>query len=87
MRTSSFTVSAVNKLRQDSGNTWLEFLDRPPLSMGVYHIAAKTTDRETHDTHDRDEVYVGVSGRGRLTADGEDFDVEAGVIVYVKAWG
>ncbi len=85
MNTASFTVSKVSKLRQESGSAWLEFLDVPNLSMGVYHIPAGINDRETHDPHDRDEVYVGISGKGRLTADSEEFDVEAGAIIYVKA--
>jgi len=85
MQTASFTVSEVSKQRQDREKSWLEFLDLPTLSMGIYHIPAGTTDRQTHDPHDRDEVYIGVNGTGRLTADGEEFDVEAGTIVFVKA--
>ena len=64
-----------------SEQAWLEFLNVPSLSMGVYHIPAGTNDRETHDPHDRDEIYVGISGKGRLTADGEQSDVAAGAIV------
>jgi len=85
MNSATFSVSDVSKLRQNSEQAWLEFLNVPCLSMGVYHIAAGTNDRETHDPHDRDEVYVGISGKGRLTVDGEPSDVEAGTIVYVKA--
>lgn len=55
------------------------------MTLGVYHIPVGTNDRETHDPHDRDEVYVGIRGIGRLTAGGEEFDIEPGVIVYVKA--
>jgi mannose-6-phosphate isomerase-like protein (cupin superfamily) len=85
MKTASFTISEVSKLRQDAGNAWLEFLDVPSLSMGIYQIPAGTDDRDIHNPHDRDEIYVGTSGSGRLTADGEEFHIEAGVIVYVKA--
>ena len=85
MNTTSFNVSEVSQLQRQSGNAWREFLDVPSLSMGVYHVPAGTDDRETHDPHDRDEVYVGISGKGRLTADGKEFDVEADTIVYVKA--
>ena len=53
--------------------------------MGVYHIPAGTNDRETHTPHDRDEVYIGVSGKGRLTSDGKQFNVDAETIIYVKA--
>ena len=85
MNTAQFNLSEVVKHEQESDGPWLEFFKVPSLSMGVYNIPAGTNDRVTHDPHDRDEVYVGISGKGRLTADGEEFDVEADTIVYVKA--
>lgn len=85
MQTASFTLEQVSGQRAAEGRAWLEFLDRPALSMGIYHVAAGTNDRETHDPHDRDEVYVGISGRGRLVADGQVFEISEGTIVYVKA--
>ena len=85
MNTATFTVSDLSKLRQNSGQAWLEFLNVPSLSMGIYRIPAGTNDRESHDPHDRDEVYVENAGKGRLTAGGEQFEIGPGVIVYVKA--
>lgn len=85
MNTASFTIREVATRRQESGNAWLEFLNLPSLSMGVYHVPAGINDRETHTPHDRDEIYVGIGGKGRLTADGVEFDVEANTIVFVKA--
>ncbi|MEO2013871.1 MAG: cupin domain-containing protein [Fuerstiella sp.] len=85
LKTSSFNVSDLQRRQMGSGSAWLEFLKLPTLSMGVYHVPAGTDDRESHDPHDRDEVYVGISGAGRLTTGGEDTDIEPGVIVYVKA--
>ena len=85
MNTAIFSASEVSKMLQQSENHWLQFIDVPSLSMGVYNVPAGTNDRETHSPHDRDEVYVGMHGKGCLTAGGEHFDVEAGTIVYVKA--
>ena len=85
MRTAAFAVADVIERQRASGNSWFEFLDVANLSMGVYTIPAGTNDRESHDPHDRDEVYVGVGGEGRLTADGEVFDVTANSVVFVKA--
>lgn len=85
MRTASYAIPELRTRQQDSSNAWLEFLNVPSLSMGVYNIPAGTDDRETHAPHDRDEVYLGISGKGRLTADDKEFDVEPGAIVYVKA--
>jgi mannose-6-phosphate isomerase-like protein (cupin superfamily) len=85
MNTAAFTIPELSKQQRESDSPWLEFLNLPSLSMGVYHIPAGTNDRESHDPHDRDEIYVGSTGKGQLTAGGKEFDVEAGVIVYVKA--
>ena len=85
MRIAKFAIDDVIDQQRASGNSWLEFLDLPSLSMGVYTIPAGTNDRESHDPHDRDEVYVGVSGKGQLTADGEVFDVSPSSVVFVKA--
>ena len=85
MNTTAFTTDEVIERQRASGNSWLEFLNLSSLSMGVYTIPAGTNDKESHDPHDRDEVYVGVRGTGRLTADGEVFDVTASSVVYVKA--
>ena len=85
MRTTSFTIAEVDQQRLDASRDWREFLNVPSLSMGVYHVAAGSDDRATHRPHDRDEVYVGVRGQGRLTADDQEYLIQAGVIVYVQA--
>jgi mannose-6-phosphate isomerase-like protein (cupin superfamily) len=85
MNSASFSIPEVTNLRKESGNAWLEFLNLPSLSMGVYHLPAGTNDRETHTPHDRDEIYIGIRGHGRLTADGEEFAIESNTIVLVKA--
>lgn len=85
MDTAEFTIDEIIDQQRASGTAWLEFLNVSNLSMGVYNIPACTDDRDSHDPHDRDEVYVGVSGKGRLTADGKVFDVAANSVVFVKA--
>ncbi|MEM9643465.1 MAG: cupin domain-containing protein [Planctomycetota bacterium] len=85
MNTAQFSISGVSSKRQESARAWLEFLDLPSLSMGMYHVPVGTNDKDTHSPHDRDEVYLGVSGNGQLTAGGEVHGVHAGVIIYVKA--
>lgn len=85
MNTATFTIDEVIEQQRASGNSWLEFLDLPSLAMGVYTIPAGTDDRESHDPHDRDEVYIGVRGKGRLTADGDIFDVAKNAVIFVKS--
>jgi mannose-6-phosphate isomerase-like protein (cupin superfamily) len=85
LKTSSYSISDLREQQQNSGAAWLEFLKLPTLSMGVYSVPAGTNDRESHGAHDQDEVYVGISGAGRLTADEQEYDIETGTVVYVKA--
>lgn len=85
MNTASLAISDVVRRRRESGQAWFEFVRESSLSMGVYHIPTGTSDRDTHAPHDRDEVYIGVSGRGRLTADSVDYFVDADAIIFVKA--
>lgn len=85
MNTAQFNLSDVIKKRQEAGGAWLEFFSAPNMSMGIYNIPAGTSDHETHHPHDRDEMYLAVSGNGRLTVDGQQFVVGANTVVYVKA--
>jgi mannose-6-phosphate isomerase-like protein (cupin superfamily) len=60
---------------------YLEFLQVPDLSMGLYILPAGGTDPQS--PHTEDEVYYVVSGRGKIRVESEDRDVQAGSIVYV----
>lgn len=85
MKTAAFARNGIIEQQRASGNSWCEFLNNSNLSMGVYNIAAGTNDLESHDPHDQDEVYTGVKGKGRLTADGNVFEVAEDSIIFVKA--
>lgn len=84
MDSASFSIADVSKLREQSGEAWHEFFAVPTLSIGVYHVPAGTEDSQTHDPHDRDEVYVGICGHGWLQVGGEEFEIKPEAIVYVK---
>ena len=60
---------------------YLEFLNVPDLSMGLYILPAGGTDPQR--PHTEDEVYYVVSGQAKIRVDSEDRDVQAGSIVYV----
>lgn len=66
-----------------SGEPYREFLRVPALSCGVYALSAGAQDLQA--PHDEDEVYLVVSGRGRLRVDGEEREVTAGSVLYVRA--
>ena len=67
---------------EESGHAWNAFLTRPDLDCGVYRLPAGATDSQS--PHRFDEVYYVASGRARLTAGDDVFDVESGSIVYVE---
>lgn len=62
---------------------FLEFLRVPTLSCAVYRLPAGSRDMQA--PHLEDEVYFVISGRGRLRISGQEREVGAGHILYVKA--
>jgi mannose-6-phosphate isomerase-like protein (cupin superfamily) len=85
MKSAAFDLDDLVRRRLAPGDEWAEFLDARSLSMGVYRVAAGASDEVTHQPHDRDEVYVAVSGRGRLTVAGEVVDVAPRSVIFVAA--
>ncbi len=66
-----------------SGERYREFLRVPALSCGIYTLAAGAKDLQA--PHDEDEVYLVISGSGRLRIDGEEREVTRGSLLYVRA--
>ena len=71
----------LDAARQASGRPYHEFISVPDLSGGLYVLEAGAVDAQT--PHTEDELYVVMSGRGRITV-GEDVrDVRPGTVVFV----
>jgi len=81
MEMQAFELSELIDGRLRSGDSWMEFLRVPALSMGVYVLPAGGDDPQT--PHTEDEVYYVVSGRGVLHVAGRDRPVQAGSVVFV----
>ncbi len=79
----AFEIADLVAERERIGRLYLEFLRVPALSVGLYVLPADGTDPQ--EPHTEDEVYYIVSGRGAITVEGEDREVQAGSVVYVKA--
>ena len=62
---------------------YLEFLNVPALSCGLYHLPAGSTDMQA--PHDDDEVYLVLSGKARMRLGEEERDVGPGSLLYVGA--
>ena len=77
----SFELAQLIQQRANSNKLYLEFLNVPDLSMGLYVIPAGGTDPQS--PHTEDEVYYVASGRAQILVAEENRDVQTGSIVYV----
>lgn len=69
--------------RTQFGVRYHEFISAPDLSGGLYVLDAGATDAQS--PHTEDELYVVMSGRARMTVDGETREVTAGSVIFVAA--
>ena len=79
----AWELDDLEATRQATGRPYLEFLSVPDLSCGLYVLEAGAKD--TQSPHTEDELYVVMSGRGRVTVGGDERDVRAGSLVFVAA--
>ncbi len=77
----SFEFAQLLEERKQSNKAYLEFLNVPDLSMGLYVIPAGGVDAQL--PHTEDEVYFVVIGVAKIKVADEDRAVQAGSIVYV----
>jgi mannose-6-phosphate isomerase-like protein (cupin superfamily) len=78
---SKYQAFELDDLQADRSKSYAEFLRRPGLSMGVYHLPAGGKDLQ--HPHAADEVYVVLAGRGALDVEGDRIDVGPGRVVSV----
>ena len=78
-----FEIFDVLERRQESGELYLEFLNCSTMSVGVYALAAGSTDPQ--QPHTEDEIYYVLDGRGRIRVDDDDLDVRQGSVIFVAA--
>lgn len=86
MSDNEWSVFALDELaRSVEGKEarFVEFLRTPTLSCGIYRLPAGARDMQA--PHLEDEVYFVVSGRARLKVGGQEQEVTAGKILYVRA--
>lgn len=66
-----------------AGKPYLEFLRTPDLSAGLYILEVGGIDRQS--PHTEDEIYVVMSGHGRLTMGDDDVAADPGCVLFVAA--
>jgi quercetin dioxygenase-like cupin family protein len=81
----TFRLGDVLNKGEKVGDPYLEFLHRPSLEVGVYVLRPDAVDEgeKVHPT--KDEVYFVVSGKAILHAEGKDYGVSTGDVVFVAA--
>jgi mannose-6-phosphate isomerase-like protein (cupin superfamily) len=83
LRTAAWDVRQLEDRRAASDGAYLEFLQVPDLSAGLYVLEAGAIDRQR--PHTEDEIYAIVSGSGRLRMGADDVAVGPGSIAFVAA--
>ena len=81
-------VSAIRNVRCTGtpariGELYLEFLNASTMSVGVYALAAGSTDPQ--QPHTEDEVYYVLDGQGRISIGDDDSEVKRGSVIFVAA--
>ena len=79
----AFDLASLEHRRAAGSRPYLEFLRVPALSAGLYTLEAGAVDGQL--PHTEDEVYVVMTGRGRITVGDEVREVGPGSVVYVAA--
>lgn len=78
-----FQINELIKQREDLGITYLRFLDKASLSMGLYALPSEGEDKQ--QPHKLDEIYYIVKGKASLLAGDAEISVQPGTIAFVKA--
>jgi mannose-6-phosphate isomerase-like protein (cupin superfamily) len=80
---SKFMLHNIIAAREQAGQLYHEFLRVPAMSVGLYQLAAGSSDPQ--QPHTEDEVYYIVQGRAQIQVGEEDMTVEPGSLVFVAA--
>jgi mannose-6-phosphate isomerase-like protein (cupin superfamily) len=79
----AWDLDTLDAARADAGRLYHEFLSVADLSAGIYVLDAGATDRQT--PHTEDELYVVMSGQGRVTVGDDTREIGAGSLIFVGA--
>lgn len=77
----AYELSQLLTNQAQSGQRWHEFLRVPALSVGLYVLAAGSSDPQ--QPHTEDEVYYVISGHAKIRVADQQQAVGPGSIVYV----
>ncbi len=78
-----FQLEELLARKRGMASPYHEFLRVPSLSCGIYTLKAGAKDLQ--GPHEEDEVYLVLSGRGRLRVNGAEQEVQRGSLLFVRA--
>ena len=78
-----FQLSELIAQTQSGALSMKEFLRTPSLSCSIYHVPAGSD--EMSKSHEEDELYLILEGKGELRINDDVHPVEQGTIMYVHA--
>lgn len=79
----AWELDELEAAREAKGTPYHEFISVPDLSGGLYVLEPGVPDLQT--PHTEDELYVVMSGTGRITVGDEVRAVRPGTVVFVGA--
>lgn len=79
----AWELADLDAARMSAGRLYHEFVSVPDLSGGLYVLEAGATDPQS--PHTEDELYVVMSGRGRIVVGDEERLVGPGSVIFVAA--
>lgn len=79
----AWELADLDAARMSAGRMYHEFVSVPDLSGGLYVLEAGATDPQS--PHTEDELYVVMSGRGRIVVGDEERAVGPGSVIFVAA--
>ena len=79
----AWELDDLEATQQATGRPYFEFLSVPDLSCGLYVLDAGAKDGQS--PHTEHEVYVVMSGRGRVMVGDEVRDVRTGSVIFVAS--
>jgi mannose-6-phosphate isomerase-like protein (cupin superfamily) len=68
----AFEYGEISEQQAESGKPYLQFLNEGTMSLGLYVLAAGSSDTQT--PHAEDEIYYVVAGRGTIAVAGRSLD-------------
>lgn len=78
-----FDLNALRGTLGGSSVEYLDFLNTPSISCGLYNLPAGSKDMQA--PHDDDEVYLVLAGKARMKLGNDEHEVGPGNLLYVSA--